>query len=286
MKLKLIVALSLLFTLFGCSKNDTETVADAEGQTTMSQLDGQVFYLERKMLPPGAVLTVSLEDVSKMDVASTQIAATEQELVGGPPFLFSLNYDAAQIQDAMRYSLRATVSLNDTLLMTTTEAFDPFNDNIEPIELKLSVVARTHTTTTSHEAHQHSVETGLAVVSVDPLAPLSNTYWKLLSIQEQVVSMEPGQEREVFFQLQEDALRLKGFAGCNELMGSYLANGNELEFSQIGATRKACQVGMQTESQFIEVLTSTRHFSIHEHTLTLFNEAKRPIARFEAQYFN
>ncbi len=55
MKLKLIVALSLLFTLFGCSKNDTETAADAEGQTTMSQLDGQVFYLERKMLPPGAV---------------------------------------------------------------------------------------------------------------------------------------------------------------------------------------------------------------------------------------
>ncbi|MGI9201759.1 MAG: hypothetical protein ACR2QL_11910 [Woeseiaceae bacterium] len=44
--------------------------------------------------------------------------------------------------------------------------------------------------------------------------------------------------------------------------------------------------GMDTEAEFMKVLDVTEYFSIHEETLTLLNQQKKPIARFIAVYFN
>ncbi len=278
MKTQLILLVALVTSLVACSKT-----SEADKQT-LKQLSGEVYYLQRKMLPPDALLTVTLEDVSKMDVASTVLATSKQTIAGAPPYAFSLEYDAAQIQDKMRYSLRATVNLNDQLLMTTTQAFDPFKGEGGPIELKLSMVPRT--TSAALTQAQQTPDTGLAVVSVRPLASLDNTYWKLLSLGGQAVIMSQGQKREAYIQLQANDLSLKGFAGCNQLMGSYTVQGNDLSFAQVGVTRKACSVGMDMESGLLQTLQATRYFSIHEHVLTLLNDDKKPIARFEAQYFN
>lgn len=286
MKPQLLFALSCLFILFGCSETDNDESAATSETITMSQLSGEVFYLQRKMLPPGSVLTVSLEDVSKMDVASTKIAEVKQEIAGGPPYAFTLEYNAGLIKEKMRYSLRAKITLEGALLMTSTEAFNPFTADQDNIEIKLSMVERGAATESKTSTNGHKADTGLAVVSVNPLADLTNTYWKLISIEGQPVTMEAGQQREAFFQLQENELRLKGFAGCNQLMGNYSTHGNELSFSGLAATRKACSVGMQTEGEFIQALNAARHFSINEHALTLLDAAKKPIARFEAQYFN
>ena len=54
----------------------------------------------------------------------------------------------------------------------------------------------------------------------------------------------------------------------------------------LAATRAACLTGMDTESDFMQVLDVTAYYSIHEEALTLLNDQRRPAARFKAMYFN
>jgi putative lipoprotein len=281
MKVRLILTVILSFFLMACDKE----VASNDAEKTMKNevLIGEVFYRERKLLPPGATLEVTLEDVSKMDVASTLIASTQQDLNGAPPYAFSIDYDASQIQEKMAYSLRAKIMMGDKLLMTSTQALNPFKTENKDIAIMVSMVAHSSPHTQSHAGKP---DTGLAVVSVKPLADLSNTYWKLMSMNGEKVTMSEKQKREAFLQLNPNDEKIKGFAGCNQMMGTYATKGNDLSFSKLGSTRKACIEGMDTESQFMQVLTDTAYFSIHGHNMTLLNDSKKPIANFTAQYFN
>jgi putative lipoprotein len=247
-------------------------------------LVGEAFYRERKLLPPGAELHLTLEDVSKMDVPSSVIATSTQALAGAPPYEFNLGYFEADIDSRMQYNLRAAIMLDGKLLFTSTEQLNPFREPEKDIVIMLSMVSATNNqrpTVTSHDA-----DTGLAVVSVDPLAELSNTYWKLLSLNEIDVAMTEKQKKEAFLQLRADINSVKGFGGCNAFSGSYTVNGNDLNFGPLAATRAACLAGMDTESDFMQVLAVTTYYSIHEETLTLFNDQRQPVARFKAMYFN
>lgn len=47
------------------------TIAHVDGAKT---IEGSVFYRERVMLPPNAEIQITLEDVSKMDVAADVIS--------------------------------------------------------------------------------------------------------------------------------------------------------------------------------------------------------------------
>jgi heat shock protein HslJ len=196
-----------LFLLIGCS----EQTQQGETSGVKKTLVGEVFYRERILLPPGAKLHLTLEDVSKMDVPSTVIATASQVLAGAPPYEFSLDYYAEDIDSRI---------------------------------------------------------------------------WKLVSLNETDVVMVEAQEREAFLQLRDDTKSVKGFAGCNTFTGSYTVNGNDLSFGPLAATRKACPAGMETETEFFQVLDGTTHFSVHEETLTLLNERKKPVARLVAVYFD
>lgn len=94
-------------------------VAPAEPAT----LAGSVWYRQRSALPEGAVVEVSLLDVSRADapaivLAQTQIAPTTQV-----PIAFTLHYDAGQIRPGHSYALQAKILLGDTLLFISTEHY-------------------------------------------------------------------------------------------------------------------------------------------------------------------
>jgi len=266
--------------LIGCSERNQEIERSDIKQT----LVGEANYRERKLLPPAAELHLTLEDVSKMDVPSSIIATSIQPLTGTPPYEFNLGYFEADIDSRMQYSLRATIMLDGKLLFTSTEQLNPFREPEKDIVIVLSMVSAAkekQQTVVSHDA-----DTGLAVVSVNPLAELSNTYWKLVGLNEIDVAMAEEQKKEAFLQLREDNNSVKGFGGCNAFSGSYTVNGNDLNFGPLAATRAACLAGMDTESDFMQVLDGTAYFSIHEETLTLLNDQRQPVARFKAMYFN
>lgn len=270
-----------LITLFaGCLAHSEPAKDETMTSKTMT---GAVLYRERMLLPPGATLTVSLEDVSKMDIASTVIATTSNTINGAPPYAFTIDYPAAAIIERNQYNLRATISINDNLTFTSTQQLNPFREPDAAIEIVLSKVAARKTMQKPVSTH---ADTGLAIVSVNPLAELTNTYWKLLSIDGEPIVMAAQQTKEAFLQMVEDNGAIKGFGGCNYFSGRYNVEGHSLSFSPLASTRKACIYGMEDEAKFLQILDQTAYYSIHKEDLTLLNERKKPIARLQAVYFN
>jgi predicted amidohydrolase YtcJ/uncharacterized lipoprotein YbaY len=147
-----LVFAGLLSSLVGCS----EQTQDGEASETRQTLAGEALYRERIMLPPGAELHVTLEDVSKMDVPSTVIASSRHPLTGAPPYAFKLEYSDTSIEPRMRYSLRAKIMLGDNLLFTSTEQLNPFRQPEEDIVIMLTKVG-------AGTAQQHSTHSADAV---------------------------------------------------------------------------------------------------------------------------
>ena len=85
-------------------------------------VSGSVFYRERMAMPPGAVLRVSLLDVSRADTAADVLAGLEVADPGNVPIEFELTYDPVLIDDRGTYAVRATIDVDGTLWWTSTEA--------------------------------------------------------------------------------------------------------------------------------------------------------------------
>jgi putative lipoprotein len=93
--------------------------AQAAGAVT-----GEVYYLERVLLPPAAQVNVQLQDVSRADAPA--IVVSEQNLTPGgvgPPYAFRLPYDPARIQATNTYVVRAQIRAGDQLLFTSTQSY-------------------------------------------------------------------------------------------------------------------------------------------------------------------
>jgi heat shock protein HslJ len=116
-----------------------------------------------------------------------------------------------------------------------------------------------------------------------PTASLTNTYWKLLSVNGQAVTVAENQ-REPHFVLHLDDHRLAGFAGCNHLVGRHRIEGEELRFEEVGSTLMACEHGMEAEGVFLNALRDTTRWKIEGERLDLFDAAGRSLAKFESVY--
>ena len=73
----------------------------------------------------------------------------------------------------------------------------------------------------------------------------------------------------------EGEQRAGGSAGCNRWFASVEMSGDELRFSQAGATRMACDSDrMQQESRFLSALEAVRSYRVEASTLRLFDESQ------------
>ncbi|MCE2595740.1 META domain-containing protein [Motilimonas cestriensis] len=229
----------------------------------MKQLDTQVLYLDRSSLTPGSVVEVSLLDVSKTDTKADLLGQQSIKVQGGPPFALTLDYDVNEIKANHRYSLRATIKLNDALLYTSTEHLDPFaNDAKQPFEIIVKQVAQTPVT-----------------------AEFTNTYWKLMKIGDHHVPSFEG-AREMFVQFMSQENQVRGFSGCNNFMGNYEVNGNQVSLTPLAGTRKMCVNGMEQEQAYLNAMADVASYGIAGETLTLHNASGEVVASFESRYMN
>jgi len=120
-----LLAVLVVLAFSGCAAVPKQAGEPAP-QPRMLALSGTIFYRERIMLPPGSAVVVRLEDVSRMDVASTVVAETRFVPEGGPPYKFVLNYDADLVQPRLRYNLRASIYTGERLRFTSDTSLDPF----------------------------------------------------------------------------------------------------------------------------------------------------------------
>jgi len=106
-----------------------------------ANLDGEVFYLQRIALPPNAVLSVSLQDISLADAPAKVIDEQRGPVKGQVPLPFHLSYDPAQIEPNHRYSINARIEVDGKLLFITTENHAVRLDGSDPQPLKVRVDA-------------------------------------------------------------------------------------------------------------------------------------------------
>ncbi|MEZ9821785.1 YbaY family lipoprotein [Shewanella sp. 10N.286.45.A1] len=123
----LVIAASLLS---GCATSNA-----------MVEIQGEVWYKERIALPPEAVISIKVQDVSLMDAPAVVIAEFERSDVSTPtPFQFLINRD--QFEAGHTYTIGARISLNDKLMFINEQAYKVDLDSSEPMSVLLQKVAR------------------------------------------------------------------------------------------------------------------------------------------------
>ena len=251
-------------------------VVAAEG----AAITGTATYRERMLLPKGAVLEATLEDVSRADAPATVIGRARVESPGSPPIPFSIAYDAAAIEPRRRYVVRVRVTVGERLLFTTDTAHPVLGPGGPAhVDLMLKRVgqgpAESGPTTANPEA----------MVAPPPMAdaPLENTYWKLVGLHGTTIAVAEKQ-REPHLILHPDGRRLTGSGGCNRLVGSYALEGPKLSFGRAAGTLLACPQGMEQERAFLDVLARVQGFKTSGQQLELLDAQGAQLARLEAVY--
>jgi putative lipoprotein len=107
------LGLALLLAAVGGCGSDPDAAA----------VTGTVTYLERIAMPPDAVVTVRLQDVSVADAAAVLVAEQVIRNPGNVPVPYSVEYDSTQINSARTYAVRAEIRTGATLWATTTRSY-------------------------------------------------------------------------------------------------------------------------------------------------------------------
>ncbi|VVN30287.1 YbaY family lipoprotein [Pseudomonas fluorescens] len=106
---------------------------------SQASLDGEVFYLQRIALPPTAILSVSLQDISLADAPAKVIDEQRGQVQGQVPLAFHLSYDPLKIEPNHRYSVSARIEVDGKLMFITTENHAVRLDGTDPQPLKVRV---------------------------------------------------------------------------------------------------------------------------------------------------
>jgi len=95
---------------------------------------------------------------------------------------------------------------------------------------------------------------------------------------------DPKDARKVnYIQFHTEGRRIHAYAGCNQMSGTYeIAEGRRIEFSEIIATRMACE-NMKPEEQMKEVLKVADNYAISDGILSLNVGKRAPLARFKQE---
>lgn len=111
------LTLLAMVILSGCASN----VPQSSGTTTIS---GSAAYRQRIAMPPEAMLSVRVEDVSRADTQSLVLAETTQPFGDRQvPIEFSLQVPSTAIDASHSYSVRGTITVNNELRFTTTQSY-------------------------------------------------------------------------------------------------------------------------------------------------------------------
>ncbi|MBF0876014.1 META domain-containing protein [Gluconobacter cerevisiae] len=189
---------------------------------TMRTLQGQALYRERMALPPGAVLSVWIEDTGPTHGAPLVMAEQRSEIHHGVPIPYTLTYPA--LPPGGHYVLNAEITVEGRRLFATPDGGAP----LDRPQLLLRRVAET-------------------VVR----APYGT--WRIQSIGNLNF---PNTPEAPGLTLQQDGT-VYGTDGCNRLMGHFTLEAQTLRFQPLAMTRMACLPPLMAHGQQISAFLPT-----------------------------
>lgn len=216
---------------------------------------GEVLYRERIALPPGALVTVQLADVSLADAPAAVVAEQKISPSGQSPIPFELKFETSAIQQKNTYALQARITFDDQIMFMATErhAVDPLADTPQTVVVKL--------------VRKKGVEA----------VPIVGQVWSL-----QFIDGIGEVESKATFHVDEKG-KVTGQAPCNRYFASAEITGSTLSIGKPGATMMACEAKLMTQEQaFFEALGKAAGFSIQDGRLILAAADGRELLRFAA----
>ena len=229
--------------------------AAAAEQITVS---GEVFYRERIALPPNAVLTVQLSDVSLADAPASTIAEQKIDPAGQVPIKFEIKFDSAVIQPKASYALQARITVDDKLWFINDQryAVDPLKP--EPQNMLLKRVSQ----------------------NADAAPTLFGRTW----VAEDIGGRGVIDDAQSTFSVASDG-RVSGRGACNGYFAQAEVKGDKIKIGKAGATMMACAPAlMDQERKFLAALEKTASYRIDSQgKLFLVNADGVDIVRFAAE---
>jgi putative lipoprotein len=219
-------------------------------------LHGEVLYRERIALPPNAMLSVQLADVSRADAPATILGEQKIEPAGQVPIKFEIRFDPSAIQTNMTYALQARITVDDKLwfITDTRHQVDPLTD--EPQAVLLTRVDG-----------QVQSDVGQTIYGKD---------WRI----EQVDGIAALPEHQATFRIEEGgAIGGKGF--CNGYFASAKIDAEKIAIGQGGATQMACSPElMAADRALFDAFAKAASFRADSESLSIADEDGRDILRF------
>lgn len=235
-------------------------------------LTGTASFRERIALPPQAVFEATLIDVSRAGAAAQVLGRERVQPVAGPVIPFRIAYDAAAIDPRLRYSVRATITVDNQLWFTTDQAAPVLTQGgAHKATLRMRMVRRTP---------------GVVPATSPAPADLRNTYWRLLTVEDQPITLLPNQrEPYMVLSMVNGHPKVRAMLGCNLMGGTYSAQTKRLDIQWTHATTKACVPALSEQEEKVKSLLSRElHWEIDGAQLKLHDGNGRPVAAFEAVY--
>ncbi|TIM16622.1 MAG: META domain-containing protein [Mesorhizobium sp.] len=220
-------------------------------------LKGEVMYRERIALPPKAVLSVQLADVSLADATAAVIGERKVAPAGQVPIKFEISFVPQVIRPHMTYALQARITVDDRLLFISNmcHQVDPLSDAPQTIMLKM---------VTSSEQPAS--------------APVVGQIWLIEYIDGVGVIAEP----QATFRIDE-AGKAGGSGPCNAYFATAKVDGSTIAISDIGSTFKACAPEtMAEEKALFEALAKAASYHVDAGKLIIVDKDDRVILRFNA----
>ena len=275
----LLAAAALLLT--ACGKNesrpDVAPGAAAGEESAVATIEGEVFYRERIMLPPGIEVEVQLQDISRADAPASVMATVMLQPDTAPPWPFSISYKPAEIDPRMRYALRATITREGQLLFSSTEYIDPFAGN--PLKVLVQRVAEPVSPRSPSSA---SPGTTVSESNADD----SPGAWLLETLGGTPAPPGAG-GRPIDLMLDQQERTAAGFGGCNRYRGGFSSDGDSthgtpITFGNMVNTMKFCADGAEIERSYLQMLGSVDAYRMDGEELALLS-GEQVVATFKLQ---
>ncbi|TPL79556.1 YbaY family lipoprotein [Mesorhizobium sp. B2-3-12] len=219
-------------------------------------VSGEVIYRERIALPPSAMLSVQLADVSLADAPAKIIGEQTVKPAGQVPISFEIKFDPSLIQPRMTYALQARIVVDGRLMFISDmrHQVDPLTDAPQTVMLKM------------------------VAPNAEPAASVFDQVW-LVDYVDGVGTIAAPQAT---FRVSE-AGKAGGSGPCNTYFATAKVDGQTIAISDIGSTYKACAPEVMAEEKALfEALAKAASFNVDAGRLFISDKDGREILRFSA----
>lgn len=225
---------------------------------------GVAMSRERVVLPPEAVFEATLLDVSFSDMPPVVLGRQRREPAGQPPYPVQIPYPTVRFLPKGRYEVRASVTLEGRLLLSTQMRHPVPQD---PAFRRVDVQLKRQPALSS---------------AVEASVPLVLTYWRLVELEEQPFSVEAQGGLTPHLVFQSDKGQATGAGGCNRFLADYMFDGGRLRFRRLVSGITLCLQSGVSEARYFAALEAVESFRQQGAQLLLRDKDGKPLLRFEA----